>query len=49
MHHERFRDHGPTLVRRYRMIPPDLVERDEFAPFWRLPRVHEVPVRVRTP
>jgi ATP-dependent helicase YprA (DUF1998 family) len=34
--------------RRYRIIPPDLVEREEFAPFWRLPRAREVPARVRT-
>ena len=39
---------GDDRFRRYRMIPPDLVERDEFAPFWRLPRVREVPARVRT-
>ena len=39
---------GDDRFRRYRMIPPDLVERDEFAPFWRLPRAREVPARVRT-
>ena len=39
---------GDDRFRRYRIIPPDLVERDEFAPFWRLPRVREVPARVRT-
>lgn len=33
---------------RYRIIPPDLVERAEFAPFWQRPKAREVPVRVRT-
>jgi ATP-dependent helicase YprA (DUF1998 family) len=39
---------GDDPFRRYRIIPPDLVEREEFAPFWRLPRAREVPARVRT-
>ena len=33
---------------RYRIVPPDLVERDEFAPFWQRPRAREIPARVRT-
>ena len=28
---------GDDPFRRYRLIPPDLVERDEFAPFWQRP------------
>jgi ATP-dependent helicase YprA (DUF1998 family) len=39
---------GDDRFRRYRIIPPDLVERDEFAPFWQRARAHEVPARVRT-
>ena len=39
---------GDDRFRRYRIIPPDLVEREEFAPFWRRPRAREVPARVRT-
>jgi ATP-dependent helicase YprA (DUF1998 family) len=39
---------GDDPFRRYRIIPPDLVERDEFAPFWQRPRAREVPARVRT-
>ena len=39
---------GDDRFRRYRIIPPDLVEREEFAPFWRRPRAGEVPARVRT-
>lgn len=38
---------GDDQFRRYRIIPPDLVERAEFAPFWQRSRAHEVPVRVR--
>ena len=41
-------DAGDDPFHRYRLIPPDLVERDEFAPFWQRPRVREVPTRVRT-
>ena len=39
---------GDDPFRRYRIIPPDLVERDEFAPFWQRPRAREIPARVRT-
>jgi hypothetical protein len=39
---------GDDQFRRYRIIPPDLVERAEFAPFWQRPKAREVPVRVRT-
>ena len=39
---------GDDRFWRYRIIPPDLVERDEFAPFWRRPRAGEIPARVRT-
>ena len=39
---------GDDQFRRYRIIPPDLVERDEFAPFWRRLRAREIPARVRT-
>jgi ATP-dependent helicase YprA (DUF1998 family) len=39
---------GDDPFMRYRIIPPDLVERDEFAPFWQRPRAREVPNRVRT-
>ena len=32
-------DAGDDPFRRYRLVPPDFVERDEFAPFWqRRPR-----------
>ena len=33
---------------RYRIIPPDLVERNEFAPFWQRDRARDIPARVRT-
>jgi len=39
---------GDDRFNRYRIIPPDLVEREEFAPFWRRPQAGEVPARVRT-
>jgi ATP-dependent helicase YprA (DUF1998 family) len=39
---------GDDPFRRYRIIPPDLVERDEFAPFWQRPLAREIPARVRT-
>ena len=39
---------GDDRFRRYRIIPPDLVEREEFAPFWQRPRAREIPARVRT-
>ena len=39
---------GDDQFWRYRIIPPDLVEREEFAPFWRRPRAREIPSRVRT-
>jgi ATP-dependent helicase YprA (DUF1998 family) len=39
---------GDDRFRRYRIIPPDLVEREEFAPFWRRARAGEIPARVRT-
>jgi ATP-dependent helicase YprA (DUF1998 family) len=38
---------GDDPFRRYRLIPPDFVERDEFAPFWRRKAAREVPARVR--
>lgn len=41
-------DAGDDPFHRYRLIPPNLVERDEFAPFWQRPRRREVPARVRT-
>ncbi len=37
---------GDDPFRRYRLIPPDLVERDDFAPFWERPTASQVPVRV---
>jgi ATP-dependent helicase YprA (DUF1998 family) len=39
---------GDDLFRRYRIIPPDLVERAEFKPFWERDRAGEIPIRVRT-
>ncbi len=39
---------GDDPFRRYRILPPDLVERDEFAPFWQRIRAHDIPARVRT-
>ena len=42
------REAGDDRFRRYRIIPPDLVERDEFQPFWERERAAAVPIRVRT-
>jgi ATP-dependent helicase YprA (DUF1998 family) len=39
---------GDDKFRRYRIIPPDLVERNEFAPFWQRERARDIPTRVRT-
>jgi ATP-dependent helicase YprA (DUF1998 family) len=39
---------GDDPFKRYRLIPPDLVERAEFAPFWQRPRARDVPNAVRT-
>ena len=39
---------GDDPFRRYRLIPPDSVERDEFAPFWQRRAAREVPARVQT-
>ena len=39
---------GDDQFRRYRIIPPDLVERNEFAPFWQRERARDIPARVRT-
>ena len=40
-------DAGDDPFRRYRLVPPDLADRDEFAPFWQRPTAREVPARVR--
>ena len=39
---------GDDQFRRYRIISPDLVERNEFAPFWQRDRARDIPARVRT-
>jgi ATP-dependent helicase YprA (DUF1998 family) len=39
---------GDDQFNRYRIVPPDLVERSEFAPFWHRDRARDVPARVRT-
>jgi ATP-dependent helicase YprA (DUF1998 family) len=39
---------GDDQFSRYRIIPPDLVERNEFAPFWQRDRARGIPARVRT-
>ncbi|MGY1709132.1 DEAD/DEAH box helicase [Geodermatophilus sp. SYSU D00758] len=39
---------GDDAHRRYRVVPPELVDRDEFAPFWQQPRLRAVPASVRT-
>jgi ATP-dependent helicase YprA (DUF1998 family) len=39
---------GDDRFRRYRIIPPDLVERNEFVPFWQRDRARDIPARVRT-
>ena len=41
-------DAGDDSFRRYRIIPPNLVEQEEFASFWRRRRAREVPARVQT-
>ena len=33
---------------RYRVVPPEVVDRPEFAPFWQKPRLKDVPAGVRT-
>ena len=38
-------DAGDDPFRRYRLIAPDLTERDEFAPFWQRPSARQVPAR----
>ena len=40
-------DAGDDPFRRYRLIPPGLAEREEFAPFWQRAAARDVPVRVR--
>ena len=39
---------GDDQFRRYRIIPPDLVERSEFAPFWQSGRARDIRTQVRT-
>ena len=39
---------GDDKFRRYRIVPPALVERDEFAPFWRSEHARQIPFQVRT-
>jgi ATP-dependent helicase YprA (DUF1998 family) len=39
---------GNDQFSRYRIVPPDLVERNEFAPFWQRDRARDIPARVRT-
>ena len=39
---------GDDQFSRYRIIPPDLVERNEFVPFWQRDRARDIPARVRT-
>jgi ATP-dependent helicase YprA (DUF1998 family) len=41
-------DAGNDRFRRYRLVPPDLGGRPEFAPFWERGMAREVPIRVRT-
>lgn len=41
-------DAGDDPHRRYRIVPPDLVDRDDFAPFWQRERLRDVPAAVRT-
>jgi ATP-dependent helicase YprA (DUF1998 family) len=40
-------DAGDDPHRRYRIVPPDLVDRPEFAPFWQRERLRDVPAAVR--
>ena len=42
------REAGNDPFRRYRLLPPDLVERKEFRPFWERERLRDVPQSVRT-
>ncbi|MGH3164576.1 MAG: hypothetical protein ACRDN0_01620, partial [Trebonia sp.] len=39
---------GDDQFKRYRILPPDLAERNEFAPFWQRERAKDIPQRVRT-
>jgi len=39
---------GDDPHRRYRIVPPELVDRTEFAPFWQQPRLRDVPAATRT-
>ncbi|SOC50279.1 protein of unknown function [Blastococcus aggregatus] len=39
---------GDNPHRRYRVVPPEVVDREEFAPFWQKPRLRDVPAGVRT-
>ncbi|ADB76319.1 DEAD/DEAH box helicase [Geodermatophilus obscurus] len=41
-------DAGDNPHRRYRVVPPAVVDREEFAPFWQKPRLRDVPAGVRT-
>ncbi len=41
-------DAGDDRFRRFRLVPPDLATRDEFAPFWRKDTLREVPSIVLT-
>jgi hypothetical protein len=41
-------DAGDDAFRRYRLVPPELADRDEFSPFWQCRTARQVPARVRT-
>ena len=41
-------DAGDDPDARYRLLPPDLVERDEFVEFWKAPTLRSVPAAVLT-
>lgn len=45
---EAIRQAGDDPFRRFRLVPPGLAERDEFAPFWRKDKAREVPTVVGT-
>ncbi len=45
---EAIRQAGDDPFRRFRLVPPELAERDEFAPFWRKDSAREVPPIVLT-
>jgi len=45
---EAIRQAGDDPFRRFRLVPPGLAERDEFAPFWRREKAREVPTVVLT-